>query len=328
MSIRKLDDGRYLLDIRPRGAEGKRIRKIFPLRQKAQEFERYTLLNARNKPWQSRAPDQRRLSELINEWWALNGRNQEYGDISRGRLEKITREMGDPRVSQITRKFIVEYRSQKLHAGLMPSSVNRDLCALSSMFSSLIDAEMFHNENPLQGIRKLKLKNSEMSFLSDREIESLLEHLGGDHLRVAVLCLSTGARWSEAAGLRGEHVIGNRVTFFNTKNGKSRTVPIADSVLSLIKTRQTGPLYRVDYIRFRETLQEVKPDLPKGQATHVLRHTFATHFMMNGGNIITLQRILGHATIQQTMTYAHFAPDYLADAMKFNPVAGISLVSS
>ncbi|EDT9333530.1 tyrosine-type recombinase/integrase [Salmonella enterica subsp. enterica serovar Sandiego] len=325
MSIRKLDDGRYLLDIRPRGAEGKRIRKIFPLRQKAQEFERYTLLNARNKPWQSRTPDQRRLSELINEWWALNGRNQEYGDISRGRLEKITREMGDPRVSQMTRKFILEYRSDKLQAGLMPSSVNRDLCALSSMFSSLIDAEMFHNENPLQGIRKLKLKNSEMSFLSDREIESLLEHLGGDHLRVAVLCLSTGARWSEAAGLRGEHVIGNRVTFFNTKNGKSRTVPIADSVLTLIKTRQTGLLYRVDYIRFRETLQEVKPDLPKGQATHVLRHTFATHFMMNGGNIITLQRILGHATIQQTMTYAHFSPDYLADAMKFNPVAGISL---
>ncbi|EBM0565958.1 tyrosine-type recombinase/integrase [Salmonella enterica] len=325
MSIRKLDDGRYLLDIRPRGAEGKRIRKIFPLRQKAQEFERYTLLNARNKPWQSRTPDQRRLSELINEWWALNGRNQEYGDISRGRLEKITREMGDPRVSQMTRKFILEYRSDKLQAGLMPSSVNRDLCALSSMFSSLIDAEMFHNENPLQGIRKLKLKNSEMSFLSDREIESLLENLGGDHLRVAVLCLSTGARWSEAAGLRGEHVIGNRVTFFNTKNGKSRTVPIADSVLTLIKTRQTGLLYRVDYIRFRETLQEVKPDLPKGQATHVLRHTFATHFMMNGGNIITLQRILGHATIQQTMTYAHFAPDYLADAMKFNPVAGISL---
>ncbi|EOF5195872.1 tyrosine-type recombinase/integrase [Salmonella enterica] len=325
MSIRKLDDGRYLLDIRPRGAEGKRIRKIFPLRQKAQEFERYTLLNARNKPWQSRTPDQRRLSELINEWWALNGRNQEYGDISRGRLEKITREMGDPRVSQMTRKFILEYRSDKLQAGLKPSSVNRDLCALSSMFSSLIDAEMFHNENPLQGIRKLKLKNSEMSFLSDREIESLLEHLGGDHLRVAVLCLSTGARWSEAAGLRGEHVIGNRVTFFNTKNGKSRTVPIADSVLTLIKTRQTGLLYRVDYIRFRETLQEVKPDLPKGQATHVLRHTFATHFMMNGGNIITLQRILGHATIQQTMTYAHFSPDYLADAMKFNPVAGISL---
>ncbi|WP_449265103.1 tyrosine-type recombinase/integrase, partial [Escherichia coli] len=76
-----------------------------------------------------------------------------------------------------------------------------------------------------------------------------------------------------------------------------------------------------DYLKFREILQEVKPDLPKGQATHVMRHTFATHFMMNGGNIVTLQRILGHATIQQTMTYAHFSPDFLLDAINFNPLA-------
>ncbi|STG54110.1 Putative Integrase [Escherichia coli] len=91
------------------------------------------------------------------------------------------------------------------------------------------------------------------------------------------------------------HIVGNRVTFFNTKNGKSRSVPVADSVVPLIKTRRTGLLYQVDYLSFREILQEVKPDLPKGQATHVMRHTFATHFMMNGGNIVTLQRILGHA---------------------------------
>lgn len=57
---------------------------------------------------------------------------------------------------------------------------------------------------------------------------------------------------------------------------------MADSVVPLIKTRRTGLLYQVDYLKFREILQEVKPDLPKGQATHVMRHTFATHFMMNG----------------------------------------------
>ncbi len=43
--------------------------------------------------------------------------------------------------------------------------------------------------------------------------------------------------------------------------------------------------------------------------------------MMNGGNIITLQRILGHANIMQTMTYAHFAPDFLQDAISHNPIA-------
>lgn len=62
--------------------------------------------------------------------------------------------------------------------------------------------------------------------------------------------------------------------------------------------------------------------MPHGQATHALRHTFATHFMMNGGSIITLQRILGHSTLQQTLTYAHFAPDFLQDAITYNPLKG------
>ncbi|HCP2238077.1 TPA: tyrosine-type recombinase/integrase [Escherichia coli] len=321
MSIKQLKDGRYQVDVRPQGAGGRRIRKIFTLKSKAQEFERYVLQNFHNNPWQARPADQRRLSELIEVWWMLDGRNQAYGDTYRTRLEKVIREMGEPRASQMTRKFVIEYRSDKLQAGLMPSSINRDLCALSAMFSLLIDAEVYHNENPVRGIRKLKVQNTEMAFLSDDEIDRLLKRLEGDARRIAILCLSTGARWKEASTLRGEHIVGNRVTFFNTKNGKSRSVPVADSVVPLIKTRRTGLLYQVDYLSFREILQEVKPDLPKGQATHVMRHTFATHFMMNGGNIVTLQRILGHATIQQTMTYAHFSPDFLQDAISFNPLA-------
>ena len=41
--------------------------------------------------------------------------------------------------------------------------------------------------------------------------------------------------------------------------------------------------------------------------------------MMNGGNILVLQQILGHAKIEQTMVYAHFAPSHLEDAIKFGP---------
>ncbi len=53
-------------------------------------------------------------------------------------MEKVIREMGDPRASQMTRKFMLEYRSEKLQAGLMPSSINRDLCVLSAMFTVLV----------------------------------------------------------------------------------------------------------------------------------------------------------------------------------------------
>jgi hypothetical protein len=41
---------------------------------------------------------------------------------------------------------------------------------------------------------------------------------------------------------------------------------------------------------------------------------------MNGGNILTLQKILGHSDIKMTMRYAHLSPDHLADAITLNPI--------
>jgi integrase len=48
---------------------------------------------------------------------------------------------------------------------------------------------------------------------------------------------------------------------------------------------------------------------------HAMRHTFASHFIMRGGNILTLQKILGHSDVKMTMIYAHLAPDFLAEEM-------------
>ena len=112
------------------------------------------------------------------------------------------------------------------------------------------------------------------------------------------------------------------MTYINTKNGKNRTVPIfAELTKEITNGVNRGPLFRdFDYMLVREVIKSVAPDLPAGQAVHVFRHTFASHFMMSGGNILALQKILGHHNIQQTMTYAHFAPDYLSDAVRFNPL--------
>lgn len=321
MTIKALKDGRYEVDIRPQGAEGKRIRKKFTLKSKAQDYEKYVLQNLHNSPWLEKPADKRRLSDLVERWWLLDGQTQAYGETYLQRLNKVIREMGDPRSGTLTRKFLLEYRASKLTAGLSPHTVNRDLTVLSAMFSVLIRAEEFYHKNPMHGIRKLRVPPSDMSFLSDDEIDSLLSQLGGDDKRIAILCLSTGARWGEAKRLRGENIVGNRVMFTLTKTNKPRAAPISEQALILVKTQKTGPLFNVDYVKFRQILKQVKPDLPKGQATHVMRHTFATHFMMNGGNIITLQRILGHSNIQQTMVYAHFAPDFLQDAISFNPLA-------
>src|SRR5262249_25225284 len=48
---------------------------------------------------------------------------------------------------------------------------------------------------------------------------------------------------------------------------------------------------------------------------HMLRHTMASHFVMAGGNILALQKILGHSDVKMTMIYAHLAPEFLGDEL-------------
>ena len=48
-----------------------------------------------------------------------------------------------------------------------------------------------------------------------------------------------------------------------------------------------------------------------------LGHTFASHFMMSGGNILTLQKLLGHSSVAVTMKYAHLAPDFMLLSPQF-----------
>ncbi|WP_411198411.1 tyrosine-type recombinase/integrase [Thalassolituus sp.] len=71
---------------------------------------------------------------------------------------------------------------------------------------------------------------------------------------------------------------------------------------------------------FRRALDQSGIQLPKGQAAHVLRHSFASHFMMNGGNILTLQKILGHSSITVTMRYAHLAEGFILEILEYNPI--------
>ena len=57
--------------------------------------------------------------------------------------------------------------------------------------------------------------------------------------------------------------------------------------------------------------------MSKPLAFHDLRHTFASQFVMNGGSIFDLQKILGHTDIKMTMRYSHFSPEHLQSAIGF-----------
>lgn len=320
MSIKSIPDG-YEVDCRPQGRNGKRYRKKFKTKGEAQLYERWLIQNKGASDWLEKPREHRRLSELARLWFFHHGQTLKRGERDLHCLLLLAQELGDPKGYQVTKKLFSDYRARMLAKGLKPSTINRDHCRMSGVFSALIKVEVYRGENPIKGLTKLKIPANEMGFLSASEIKFLLDNLDGDIRKIALVCLATGARWGEAQGLKGSNLTGGKVTFIDTKNGKNRTIPISASLFSEIYTGKNGRLFSQCYQEFYDLLKSLNFELPKGQATHVLRHTFASHFMMNGGNILTLQKILGHATIMQTMVYAHLAPDYLSEAVKLNPVS-------
>lgn len=164
-----------------------------------------------------------------------------------------------------------------------------------------------------------------MSYLTVEEIRTLLAECENsrskDLTTVVKICLATGARWSEAEGLKGNQIRAGQIIYMKTKGKKKRAVPITAKLhAELPSSRKAQPLFAACHLAIRKALQRAGIETPAGQLTHVLRHTFASHFMMNGGNILVLQRILGHTDIKVTIRYAHFAPEYLAEALAFNPL--------
>lgn len=340
MSVRKQSSGKWLVEVYPEGRPSKarpkvpRVRKQFATKGEALNFERWVLSETESKPWEGSKLDRRRLSELVDLWQQLHGRNLAKSQARFAKLKIIVAGMGDPVAADITAKDWAHYRQRRI-AGLIhngyntnklavkPSTINQEQAFLKAVFNELTRLGEWNGGNPLNGIRVLPLHESEVRFLESDEIDRLLQaavEYGNPDLQLIVeLCLATGARWREAEGLTRSQVIPHKVTYQRTKGRKNRTVPISPALYERLPKR-TGPIFTPCYHEFWNLIELAKIELPEGQGTHVLRHTFASHFMMNGGNILVLQRILGHANIKDTMKYAHFSPDHFDSAVELNPL--------
>lgn len=318
MSITKVDGG-YRVDVRPSGRNGRRYRRTFETKTEAVKYEKYILAQHHNKEWLDAPSDKRPLLELIELWYHFHGKNLKEGAVTRKKLIACCALMGNPLSQQLTANFYLHYRARRLDS-ISPKTANLELTRLQGVFSVLIAAGEFAGEHPLKSVAAVKLPANDMAFLTKPQIDHLLSLLEGDMRLIVSICLSTGARWSEAQNLTGSQILADRINFIDTKNGKNRTVPITRELRSLLPSGN-GRLFVDCYTPFLAVLKSSGIALPKGQASHVLRHTFASHFVMNGGNILTLQRILGHSSIQMTMRYAHLSPDHLQEATLYNPLA-------
>lgn len=337
--IFKLVNGRFYAEIRPEGKEGKKasktMDKLSDLKEWVTKTKAKALMGEKFKPV---AKDKRRLSDLVNEWHELYGhtlKDKERHSV----LLATCKLLGDPIAQTFTQEDFILFRKTRLETvqpgklgkTISPNTINHSHAYLSSVFNRLIHLGKWKFPNPFDGLKKLKVDDPGLVYLDDGQIERLLSALeyakNPDFLIMTKICLSIGARWGEVATLRAENVKNGIIQLTNTKSGKARALPISPELeREIMDGRPTSGRLFADCEPkrgFSNALARAGITLPDGQMTHVLRHTFASHYMINDGNILKLKEILGHASLEMTMRYAHLAPKHLTQALTHNPLASI-----
>jgi integrase len=262
-------------------------------------------------------------------WQQQHGQHLRDGERRHRHLLTMCEALGNPVARLLTPDRYLKFRQARASKGINPKTLNNELGYLNAVYNGLHKTGQINYGNPLSPIQPIKLSERELSFLTGEQISELLKtmQLNSENLHVLLitkLSLATGCRWSEAEKMHIRQIGNQRVTFVDTKSGKNRTVPISQNLEHELRAHEkqrgiNGKLFTGLIGAFRRALARTSIQLPKGQAAHVLRHTVASHVIMNSGDILTLQKIFGHRSIVITMQYSHLSPNHLNDAVKLAP---------
>ena len=192
-------------------------------------------------------------------------------------------------------------------------------------------------ENPTRGLVRLKETDSKpLKFLTEEECKRFLDACTLDLYPIYFTFLNTGMRkaelenleWADVDLKRGKIKI-RRKEFWIPKTGE-REIPMNQQMYDLLlklkekndktlKARFVFPDKEGGKIKtkLREKLISIARQAGIDGLTklHTLRHTFASHLVMQGVDLPTVRRLMGHTDIQTTMIYAHLTPDHLVDAV-------------
>ena len=160
-------------------------------------------------------------------------------------------------------------------------------------------------------------------FFRRRKNSALFTEIGRvepDFERLCVFLVDTGARVGEALGLKWPDIQDGNATFWITKSGRSRTVPLTRRAMQAVtgpsRRDHCGPFSMIDYQNLRYHWNRARKAVGlAGDAQvvpHILRHTCASRLVQAGIDLRRVQSFLGHQTIQMTLRYAHLATDDLA----------------
>lgn len=203
------------------------------------------------------------------------------------------------------------------------ATINRKMAALSKLLNKAVKMGEIHS---LPEFRRQKEGAGRIRFLEPEEEDRLffaIRTRSEDAYRLCVFLVDTGCRLGEAMGLIWNDIQGSRVSFWLTKSGRSRSVPLTRRACEVVQKlplepgqrRPKGPFTALTQPQFRAIWNTAKAEVGMGDddqvVPHVLRHTCASRLVQGGIDLRRVQMWLGHQTLQMTMRYSHLATNDL-----------------
>jgi len=249
--------------------------------------------------------------------------------------------------NKIDSSYIQNYISQLVDLPLEISTLQRNLSALRSFFSYLIDEKII-NINPTELIDIPKKTRSLPEVLTQNEINILFNSINTNNpigirdRAMFELLYSSGLRVSEMTSIKIiDFLDDNEWLRVFGKGSKERLVPLGKEALKWInfylnnsrnylfnKNKKNDFLFinfRGDGISRKGVWMLLKKyvslsKIPKNISPHSLRHSFATHLIEGGMDLRAVQELLGHSDISTTSIYTHLNRTYLKEVHKqFHP---------
>ena len=272
---------------------------------------------------------------------------QAYGRDVR-RLVSFLRDRGASAPSQVSHVDLREYVYHLRDAGLAPSSIRRSISSTRTYFAFLLDEGVLDSD-PTERIEAPRSWQRLPIFLTREEVVRMIESPSLDHptywrdRAILEVLYATGIRVSELVTAKVSSLDPDEglLQVFG-KGSRERIVPVgrtASRVVSrylreirpgldrgagegvLFLNRVGRPLTRMAVWSLVKRAAE-RSGILKKVSPHTFRHTFATHLLEGGADLVAVQELLGHADISTTQIYTHVDREYLHQVhRRFHPRA-------